>query len=357
MVEVISDPSNKAVCQAPGERSKQLGDREKISWMTTAAGYRTDVKSGSGINERTEENNMAAEEQLDTRDDSLDSLEDLDLVDVEAIDDNLQGIIEEMMTEKDGAIAMENKENVPPLANFKMKEPNLVIPKLTEAVLAPRERCPLNERVVTIPIKQKKRGRPRKNDMNIRKSSSTVDEKTQAPAKREPEIKTEELLSFDATRLPPVQKVNFTEAEIVEKSLSVSVDNPRKYRDLEAAEACYIGNMERTYQVFDELGKMEPRNDRDMNYLKKLDDWGVVGSNSTHHFDGFDRDERNLMKTDLRELGVPDDWEDDELFEYLDSGVTAESVFQRTWLPKLKAPRPRRQKSLNRKDPQFNSFC
>ena len=354
-LEEISDLSHTAVSQAPKERLKQLGDREKISWMTTTAGYRTVVRSGSysGTNERTEENDIAAEEQLDTRNDSLDSLEDLDLVDVEAIDDNwMQDIIEEVMTEKDGA--MVNKENVHPhpQANFKMKEPKLVIPKLAQAVLAPKERCPLS----TVPIKQKKRGRPRKNDMNILKPATTVYKKTLVPAKNEPEFKTEASLSIDLTRLPPVLKVNFTEAETVKKPLSV--DNPRKYRELEAAETGYIGNMERTFQLFDELGMTEPKNDRDIKYMKKLDDWGVIGRNNTHHFDGFDRDERNLMKSDLGELGVPDDWEDEELFEYLDSRTKAESVFRRTWLPKLplKAPKPNHQRSLSKRDPHFNSF-
>ena len=98
-------------------------------------------------------------------------------MDVGAIDDNgMQDIIEEVMTEEDGARG--NEENTPPPAdiiNIKMKEPKLVIPKLTQAVLAPKKRCPLknvtnneNEKVVTIPIQQKRPGpgRPRKNKVN-----------------------------------------------------------------------------------------------------------------------------------------------------------------------------------------------
>ena len=53
------------------------------------------------------EDDIAAEEELNARDDSLGSLEDLDLLDVGAIDDNgMQDIIEEVMTTVIIAVAM-----------------------------------------------------------------------------------------------------------------------------------------------------------------------------------------------------------------------------------------------------------
>ena len=356
----------------------------------------------------TEDDDIAAEQELDARDDSLGSLEDLDLLDIGAIDDNgMQDIIEEVMTEEDGARG--NEENAPPpvdIKNIKMKEPKLVIPKLTQAVLAPKKRCPLknvtnneNEKVATIPIQQKRPGpgRPRKNKVNILKPVTTVYKKTSVPQKAEPEFKTETLPSLDGASLPPVKRVKLTEAEIidilqdasslpgiqksasatkkveeiekellaVEKMFSLeeenppSVDNPRQYRELEAAEATYIGDMERTFRVFDELSMTEPQDDKHIEFMKKLDDWGVDRNRSSQQFDGFYQDESKLMKSDMEELGIPDGWRDEELFRDLDSRTETESVFLNTWLPKfaLKIRKDNYRtllRSLNKKDPEFN---
>ena len=354
------------------------------------------------------EDDIAAEEELNARDDSLGSLEDLDLLDVGAIDDNgMQDIIEEVMTEEDGARGSE--ENAPPPAdiiNVKMKEPKLVIPKLTQAVLAPKKRCPLknvtnneNEKVVTIPIQQKRPGpgRPRKNKVNILKPVTTVYKKTCVPQKAEPEFMTEAPPSFDGASLPPVKRVKLTEAEIidilqdasslpviqksasatrkveeierellaVEKMFSLeeenppSVDNPRQYKELEAAEASYIGDMERTFRVFDELSVTEPQDDKHIEFMKKLDDWGVDKSSTTLQFGGFYQDESKLTKTDMEDLGIPDHWRDEDLFRDLDSRAETESVFLNTWLPKfaLKIRKDNYRtllRSLNKKDPEFN---
>lgn len=358
----------------------------------------------------TEDDDIAAEQELDAKDDSLGSLEDLDLLDIGAIDDNgMQDIIEEVMTEEDGARG--NEENAPPpadITNIKMKEPKLIIPKLTQAVLAPKKRCPLknvtnseNEKVVTIPLQQKRPGpgRPRKNKVNILKPVTTVYKKTSVPQKAEPEFKTEAPPSLDGASLPPVKRVKLTEAEIidilqdaasslpgiqksasatkkveeiekellaVEKMFSLeeenppSVDNPRQYRELEAAEATYIGDMERTFQVFDELSMTEPQqDDKHIEFMKKLDDWGVDSNRSAQQFDGFYQGESELMKSDMEELGIPDCWRDEELFRDLDSRTETESVFLNTWLPKfaLKIRKDNYRtllRSLNKKDPEFN---
>ena len=71
--------------------------------------------------------------------DSLGSLEDLDLLDLADIEDNgMQNIIEEVMTMEDGA---ENSENVQPSTNTGHRtQPRVLIPKLTQAVLAPKKK-------------------------------------------------------------------------------------------------------------------------------------------------------------------------------------------------------------------------
>ena len=169
----------------------------------------------------------------------------------------------------------------------------------------------------------------------------------------------------------------------MEDEKSVSVDNPRQFKDLERLEAGYIGDMERTFQVMDKLSDVEPKPetkveqkpipkpkpkvepkpkskaDRHQEFMRKLDKWGVVGNNSRHHLDGFDRDGRKQMMSDLKELGVPDDWEDDETFRDLDSRTEAESVFRYSWLPKFslkicKDNYRTKLRILNKIDPEFN---
>jgi len=377
----------------------------------------------------TEENDMAVEEELDDRDDSLRSLENFTLMDIGPIDDSgMQTIIEEVMTERDDA--MGNEENVSPPTNIKIEVPEIIIPKLTQEK-KPNKRCPLmnvtnneNEKVVKVP-KQKKKlvgGSPRKNKVIILKQITTDNHN-----KRE----------LDAVRLPPVKKVKLNEAEIanllqqasslpvMQKSASetrkvdeierellavekiygweeekpFSVDNPRQFKELECLEAGYIGDLERTFQEMDKLSdtdpivypkpnlkvkrnleyiqvmdellktesqpkaKVEPKPkskaERHLEFMKKLDEWGVVGSDSTHHLDGFNQDERFLIKSDLEELGVPEDWEDEEMFRDLDSRTEAESVFRYSWLPKfsLKICKDNyrdKLRILNKIDPEFN---
>ena len=395
---------------------------------------------------------MAAEGEIDDRNDSLRSLENFTL-DIGPIDDSVQTIVQEVMTERDDA--MGNEENVPPPTNIIMKEHEIVIQKLNQEK-KPKKRRPLmnvtnneKEKVVTAP-KQKKKldgSSPRKNKVIILKQITTSNQNKRILPKSEPEFKPEASLRFDVAKLPvtPVKKVKLTEAEIanlleqasslpvMQKSASekrkveeierellavekiygleeekpVSVDNPRQFKDLERLEAGYIGDMERTFQVMDKFSGVEPKPeikveqkpnskpkskkrcnidyikmmeelssteshpelkvepkpkskaDRHQEFMRKLDKWGVVGNNSRHHLDGFDRDGRKQMRSDLKELGVPDDWEDEETFRYLDSRTEAESVFRYSWLPKFslkicKDNYRTKLRILNKMDPEFN---
>ena len=120
-----------------------------------------------------------------------------------------------------------------------------------------------------------------------------------------------------------------------------------------------IGDMERTFRVFDELSVTEPQDDKHIEFMKKLDDWGVDKSSTTLQFGGFYQDESKLTKSDMEDLGIPDHWRDEDLFRDLDSRAETESVFLNTWLPKfaLKIRKDNYRtllRSLNKKDPEFN---
>ena len=138
-----------------------------------------------------------------------------------------------------------------------------------------------------------------------------------------------------------------------------SVDNPRLFKDLEAQESTFIGDMERTFAVFDELSGHDSLEDKHIEFMKKLDNWGSKGKEVRHHLDGF-YSENNLIGTShMEDLAIPEYWNDEELFEDLDSRLVTESIFLNTWLPKfaLKVRRdPYRAllRSINKKDPEFN---
>jgi len=287
---------------------------------------------------------MAAEEELEGGDDSLGSLKDLDLLDVGAMGDkglqdiikDNEDIIKEVMNEQDG-----NEENVPPpvTVNIKKMEPKVVI-----QFLAPKKKSP-----------QKKRpgpGRPRKNKVNILKQSkTTANKKSSPPQNSESELRVRTDMLDGPHKLPPPMRVQLTEAQIVDILQDATgiptsviqtslpppviedpptVDKPRQFPELDAAEAAYIGDMDRAWRVMEELGMRETQDKQlQLQYLKRLDDWGGEKSGGGPQF-SFDPTE-----AEMKRLGVPEDWKDDELFAYLGSRAETESVFLNTWLPKL----------------------
>ena len=378
----------------------------------------TSVSSGDTASSPTEdsehlhEDDLTAAEEADAAEDSLGSLEDLDLLDVGDIEDNgLQDIIEEVMTMEDGA---ENSENVQPSTNTGHRtQPRVLIPKLTQAVLAPKKKTFQDvfqsenppQAQVTIPLQQKSKpgpGRPRKNKANVLKPVTTVYKKTTGSAhNNSPEFQTETAsnnVDIDSLNLPPIKRIKLSEAEIInilqddasnipsmKKSHSAtkkveeiekellevdklfcleeenppSVDNPRLFKDLEAQESTFIGDIERTFAVFDELSGHDSLEDKHIEFMKKLDNWGSKGKEVRHHLDGFYSGDNLIGNTDMEDLAIPEYWHDEELFEDLDSRLVTESIFLNTWLPKfaLKVRRdPYRAllRSINKKDPEFN---
>ena len=155
------------------------------------------------------------------------------------------------------------------------------------------------------------------------------------------EVKTEEeLLSLEEEEEPP------------------TVDKPRQFSELKARESEYIGNMERMFEVFDELDR--EKNDTEqkhLEFMRKLDSWGPRGERFAQSLSGFYGDLSWIDPSG--NLDLPSDWEDSQLFSELDSRLLTESVFLNTWLPKfaLKIRRdPYRAliRSINKKDPEFN---
>lgn len=408
----LSGLSSSALSRVLGERWKLLSDTEKKSWKKTADNLkkehakqhpaykykpkkRTLSSDSNGVNlpmspptSNSSTSPHGSPPEPDANDDSLGSLEDLDLLDVGDIEDNgIQDIIEEVMHE-----TPENEENIP---QHIVKNAKVLIPKIAENVLAPQKtQSPV--KTVVIPVKPRPGpGRPRKNKANILKPVTTVYKKTKIvtepkqvddvadfnlpPIKKvklsEAEIMTilqQDELSSTVTRLPTINrtdsemKVEAIEKELLEvdKMFSLeednppSVDNPRQFFELKEIEAGYIGDMDRTFAVFEH--KDDEMDDKHIEFMKRLDTWGTAeAKNVNHHLDGFYAENRFIDKTTRDNLGIPEDWDDGEMFDDLDSRVVTESVFLNTWLPKFalkvrKDPYRAMLRSINKRDPEFN---
>ena len=136
-----------------------------------------------------------------------------------------------------------------------------------------------------------------------------------------------------------------------------SVDNPRNFEDLKAKEETFIGDIERTFAVFE--NRSDDADDKHIEFMKKLDNWGIKEENVQHHMTAFYGDNKSISKTDMEDLDIPEDWNDPELFDDLDTRLVTESVFLNTWLPKFalkirKDPYRALLRSMNKKDPEFN---
>jgi len=138
-----------------------------------------------------------------------------------------------------------------------------------------------------------------------------------------------------------------------------SIDNPRLFTELLEHEAAFIGDIERTFATFEQLEnktKQKEADEKHLEFMKRLDTWGVPNTNPQYPFTGFYGDNSNIED---EELDIPGDWKDEELFSELDVRCKTESVFFNCWLPKfaLKVRRdPYRNllRTINKKDPEFN---
>jgi len=138
-----------------------------------------------------------------------------------------------------------------------------------------------------------------------------------------------------------------------------TIDNPRLFTDLLELEEHFIGDMERTFDVFEQLEnkvKESEADEKHLGFMKRLDTWGVPKEIPEYPFTGFYGKNSNLED---EELDIPKGWGDTELFSELDVRCRTESVFFNCWLPKfaLKVRRdPYRNllRTINKKDPEFN---
>ena len=142
----------------------------------------------------------------------------------------------------------------------------------------------------------------------------------------------------------------------------------------------YIGDLDRTWALFEKLDDAATANNSNINaellaavakseqFMSRLDRWGDDGldqgvDDDDHHrqlpFSGFLGANHTRVERELVAQGVPADWADAELFDELDRRHQAESVFLKKWLPKC-APMPRNDayrtflRELNKRDPAFN---
>ena len=262
-----------------------------------------------------------------------------------------------------------------------------MIPRLPQAVLAPRR----GEKVTalqTLAVSNTARpgpGRPRKKPAVVK----TVYKKTDGRLQSEAEVGTglppvkrmklsqEEimrLLGEDEKRMmeqkekveeKPIQEAEIkTEENEMDRKISLdsevppSIDNPREFTELLARESQYIGNMDSLFEVIDNLDDIKSEAEqKHLEFMKKLDDWGPRGETIKHPFSGFYGSLTDLDTSG--DLDIPDDWEDQELFADLDARLVSESVFLNTWLPKFalkirKDPYRALIRSINKKDPEFN---
>ena len=372
--------------------------------------------------------NSGFDERANTPD-SLGSLEDLDFLGVDAMDDNdMQNIIEEVMTMENF-----NNENIP---QNHANTPGKLLPKITQAMLAPKlktsnspVKIQFNEihsyhvngndpngipklKVVLPTGMGKKLKKVKSAKANILKPKTTVYKKSVAPSASDVTLlapasaaefydppackrikddtdseatnpgKDEMVTDFsgDVQTKEEPKTATDTKEEVItdvkdEANIKVedtaeikpinfeedppSIDNPRLFTDLLEHEAAFIGDIERTFATFEQLEIRTKKNEADekhLEFMKRLDTWGVPKTDPQYPFTGFYGENSNIED---EELDIPSDWKDEELFSELDVRCKTESVFFNCWLPKfaLKVRRdPYRNllRTINKKDPEFN---
>jgi len=477
MVEEGTNLNNSVMSRILGERWKQLSEEEKKTWKRTAdklkkehakmyptykykpkkrnsssnstssTGSLMPLSPSSSVSvspqERISEQLDEAATVLDDHDgnsnsgfderantpDSLGSLEDLDFLGVDAMDDNdMQNIIEEVMTMENF-----NNENIPQ-NHVNNANPGKLLPKITQAMLAPKRqnanspvKIQFNEihsyqvtgndpngipklKVVLPTGMGKKLKKVKSIKANILKPKTTIYKKSVVPSEvtalapasatefYEPppskrikqdtdtvatnpekgeklrnscgDIQTKE--EHENTKNTKEDFVTDCKEEIKVKSEESpgkslfdteeeppSVDNPRLFTDLVQHEAAFIGDIERTFDVFEKIenkSKQKEADEKHLEFMKRLDTWGIPTTDPQYPFTGFYGENSNIEE---EELGVPEDWKDEALFSELDIRCKTESVFFNCWLPKfaLKVRRdPYRNllRTINKKDPEFN---
>jgi len=287
------------------------------------------------------------EDRPDTPD-SLGSLEGLDMLDMDELEAeeaaNMQQIIAEMIKDKE-----ENSENLPPslqgVERVRLANPKVSLPKLTQAMLAPRRKGVLTPSQVHSSQDNSQAPPP---SFLSKPKTTTYTKATTLPTTTRPlilkkEVTKRELVFKEKVLVEPVELVVDTD------TASPTVDNPRTFPSLQNIEANFIGDLERTFAALEVLETRRARGEagrvegRHLEFMRRLDTWG-----------GGEEEEDVWQSEDL-----PAGWEDEELFSSLDERKRAEEVFVTGWLPKCalrlrKDPYRNLLRTINRRDPEFN---
>ena len=275
-----------------------------------------------------------------------------------------QGIIEQM-------IRNEDTENIPPenmiMNQIRFPNPKVCLPKLPQSMLAPKKTndVPNQERINAPPPAHGSASfRNILAPINLTNNGQRPNTKPLQNQLKTTTYKKASLNSLESNR-PLILKRDITKRElvfrekekeeIIEKDTkNPTVDNPRTFPVLKELEVAFLGDLERTFSALALLEEKrlrgeESRHDKlSQRRIQKIDTWGESEPDSWEQEDWMED-----------ELGLPNDWRDEDLFAEVESRATTERVFVKTWLPMHKLPmhnEPRLSliRAINRRDPKFS---
>ena len=399
MVEKGSSLNNSAMSRVLGERWKGLGEEERSCWKSTAERLKREhaqmyptykykpkrrISSGNSTtstcpvpsslhspssssrsppeqDEQEEEYEEEEDQERPDTPDSLGSLEGLDIIDMDDLDSNtsMQEIIEEVLN------IGEELENIPEevirslgqtgLAKA-ITNPKVVLPKLTQAMLAPK----MKQGVLTVTQVNTAKTVPGVKMVKQTKAMTSTKAKTsvfQQEVSRPLILKKEQ--SKKELRIKEIEAMLKEEdkpTEILPDSqpTNPTVDKPRTFADLWRRQSSYIGDLERTFAAMEQLeerrrqGEGRQQEEKHLEFMKRLDTWGQVQ---------VEHEEKDTWME--KELDLPEGWRDDELWQELDTRRRTEQVFVSAWLPKCalkvrKDPYRNLLRTINKRDPEFN---
>ena len=273
-----------------------------------------------------------------------------------------QDIIEQM-------IRNEDTENLPPaniiLNQIRFPNPKVCLPKLPQSMLASKRTndLPNQERInAPTPVHGSASFRNILAPIDVTNNGQRPNTKPLQNQLKTTTYKKASLTSLESNR-PLILKRDITKRELVfrEKEEIIdndtknpTVDNPRTFPVLKELEVAFLGDLERTFSALALLEEKrvrgeESRHDKlSQRRIQKIDTWGECEATSWEQEDWMED-----------ELGLPNDWRDEELFAEVERRATTERVFVKTWLPMHKLPmhnEPRLSliRAINRRDPKMS---
>ena len=389
MVAEGNNSNNSVMSRILGERWKSLDDGERTIWKNEAerlkrehAAKYPDYKykprrrneSASALSRLSPPISLTSsgnsrsppEERPDTPE-SLCSPEpfktyNLDVDVVDAGTNARQDIIEQMIRDED-------TENIPEnivINQSRFPNPKVCLPRLPQSMLAPKINGVPNqdERINAPPLVQGSASfrnilAPINVTNNVRPIAKSLQNQLKTTTYKKASFNSLEsnrplILKRDITKRELVFKEKEKEEIVDNDTKNPTVDNPRTFPVLRELQVSFLGDLERTFSALALLEEKrlrgeESRHDKlSQRRIQKIDTWGELEPTSWEHDDWMEE-----------ELGLPEDWKDEDLFAELESRATTERVFVKTWLPMHKLPmhnEPRLSliRAINRRDPKFS---